>query len=92
MGWGGALLEWSAEFPGGGLAVLVCPAGDRGHGYAFAEDAGNIGLGRRGEVVLCYRSDGGVAEDAPGEGRGGREEKGEEDGNDSVHCRLMEKG
>ena len=46
-------------------------------------------MGGRGEVVFCYCSDGGVAEDAPGEGRGGGEEKGEEDGGDSVHGRLM---
>ena len=44
-------------------------------------------MGGGGEVVLGYCGDGGVAEDAPGEGCGGGEEEGEEDGDggESVH-------
>ena len=55
----------------------------------MAEDAGDVGLGGRGEVVFCYCGDGGMAKDAPGESRGGTEEKGEEDGGDSLHCRIL---
>ena len=48
-------------------------------------------MGGRGEVVFCYCSDGGVPEDAPSESRGGREKKGEEEGGDSVHFRILER-
>lgn len=48
-------------------------------------------MGSGGEVVFRYCGDSGVSEDAPGESRGGAEEKGEEDGSESVHCRTVEK-
>lgn len=50
-------------------------------------------MGGGGEVVLGYCGDGGVAEDAPGEGCGGGEEEGEEDGEEGkgVHCWLMDR-
>lgn len=74
LGWRGgkgALLVWGAEFAGGGVAVVVCPAGDGGHGDVFAEDAGDVGLGFGGQVVVCYGGDGGMADDAPGVDDGG---------------------
>ena len=54
----------------------------------MAEDGGDVGLGGGGEVVLGDCGDGGVAEDAPGEGWGGGEEEGEEEeeGGEGVHC------
>lgn len=64
-GWENVLV-WGAEFPGGGGAVVVCPAGDGGHGHAFAEDAGHVCLSRCGEVVVRDGSDRGMANDTPG--------------------------
>ena len=72
------LLEWSAEFAGGGVAVVVGPAGDGGHGDAGAEDVGEVGLRCGGEVVFCDGGDGRVADDTPGVGDwGGEGQKGE---------------
>lgn len=41
----GRVLVWGAEVAGGGVAVVICPAGDGGHGYTGAEDVGDIGFG-----------------------------------------------
>lgn len=41
-------LVWGAEAAGAGVAVVVGPAGDGGHGYAGAEDGGDVGFGGGG--------------------------------------------
>ena len=40
----GRILVWGAESAGGGVAVVVCPAGDGGHGYGGAEEVGDVGF------------------------------------------------
>ena len=81
----GYSLERSAKSAGCCRAILVCPAGDRGHGYACAEDAGDVCLGGGCEVILGDCGDRSVAQDAPCEGAGGAKEEREEDGEERVH-------